>query len=135
MVRVGVRRSLRLAASSPVAPAGPAASAGAVEVNSASHGEPAKGDRVALRDVENTPQVSEVKMSQKAQRSLVWQFELLTDPVQRCCVQVQPPAKRSKKIAPTLSKAFEERLWQKGHAHVAGVDEAGRGPLAGPVSH
>ncbi len=28
---------------------------------------------------------------------------------------------------------FEEELWNKGLAHVAGVDEAGRGPLAGPV--
>jgi ribonuclease HII len=29
--------------------------------------------------------------------------------------------------------AFEQRLWQSGAVHVAGVDEAGRGPLAGPV--
>lgn len=28
---------------------------------------------------------------------------------------------------------FERRLWQSGCALVAGVDEAGRGPLAGPV--
>jgi S-adenosylmethionine:tRNA ribosyltransferase-isomerase len=28
---------------------------------------------------------------------------------------------------------FERRLWAKGTARVAGVDEAGRGPLAGPV--
>jgi len=28
---------------------------------------------------------------------------------------------------------FESTLWQKGLTHVAGVDEAGRGPLAGPV--
>jgi len=32
---------------------------------------------------------------------------------------------------PTL--AHEERLWQAGFAHVAGIDEAGRGTLAGPV--
>lgn len=30
--------------------------------------------------------------------------------------------------------ALEESLWQKGFVHVAGVDEAGKGPLAGPVS-
>ena len=30
--------------------------------------------------------------------------------------------------------AFERELWQQGLARVAGVDEAGRGPLAGPVS-
>ncbi len=28
---------------------------------------------------------------------------------------------------------YENRLWQQGLQHVAGVDEAGRGPLAGPV--
>ncbi|MFY0574543.1 ribonuclease HII [Cystobacter fuscus] len=28
---------------------------------------------------------------------------------------------------------FETELWEQGHLHVAGVDEAGRGPLAGPV--
>lgn len=28
---------------------------------------------------------------------------------------------------------FETELWRKGLVHVAGVDEAGRGPLAGPV--
>lgn len=27
----------------------------------------------------------------------------------------------------------ERRLWSGGHTHIAGVDEAGRGPLAGPV--
>lgn len=28
---------------------------------------------------------------------------------------------------------WERGLWQKGHRHIAGVDEAGIGPLAGPV--
>lgn len=28
---------------------------------------------------------------------------------------------------------FQAELWQLGFKHVAGVDEAGRGPLAGPV--
>jgi len=28
---------------------------------------------------------------------------------------------------------FERELWRSGHRHIAGVDEAGRGPLAGPV--
>lgn len=28
---------------------------------------------------------------------------------------------------------YERGLWQRGMVHVAGVDEAGRGPLAGPV--
>src|SRR6476646_126708 len=29
--------------------------------------------------------------------------------------------------------SFERRLWMKGVSLVAGIDEAGRGPLAGPV--
>jgi ribonuclease HII len=33
--------------------------------------------------------------------------------------------------APTLSE--EIRAWRSGHRHVAGVDEVGRGPMAGPV--
>lgn len=28
---------------------------------------------------------------------------------------------------------YEEKLWQKGHKHVAGLDEVGRGSFAGPV--
>jgi len=28
---------------------------------------------------------------------------------------------------------FEKELWERGMTHIAGVDEAGRGPLAGPV--
>ena len=33
----------------------------------------------------------------------------------------------------TISFEFEQALWQQGVLRVAGVDEAGRGPLAGPV--
>jgi len=32
-----------------------------------------------------------------------------------------------------ISLRFEEALWRTGLHHVAGIDEAGRGPLAGPV--
>lgn len=38
--------------------------------------------------------------------------------------------------APTATEpgwGFERRLWRAGHATVAGVDEAGRGALAGPI--
>lgn len=28
---------------------------------------------------------------------------------------------------------FERQFWEQGNARLAGVDEAGRGPLAGPV--
>ncbi|ETV84945.1 hypothetical protein H257_02840, partial [Aphanomyces astaci] len=33
----------------------------------------------------------------------------------------------------TLSREFEQRIYKKGFSCVVGVDEAGRGPLAGPV--
>ncbi len=33
----------------------------------------------------------------------------------------------------TCTTDLEETLWQQGFAHVAGIDEAGRGALAGPV--
>lgn len=35
-------------------------------------------------------------------------------------------------IIPTIS--LEKELWEKGYAFVAGVDEAGKGPWAGPVT-
>lgn len=35
-------------------------------------------------------------------------------------------------IEPTID--LEKSLWEKGYLHVAGVDEAGKGPLAGPVT-
>ena len=36
--------------------------------------------------------------------------------------------------APHPDLTFEEAAWAAGHTHVAGVDEVGRGPLAGPVT-
>lgn len=38
-----------------------------------------------------------------------------------------------KKPIPLPTLEFEERLWQRGLQYVAGIDEAGRGALAGPV--
>ena len=32
-----------------------------------------------------------------------------------------------------MKPLYERRLWNKGYRQVAGVDEAGRGPLAGPI--
>ncbi|MCJ8323154.1 MAG: ribonuclease HII [Rhizobiales bacterium] len=34
---------------------------------------------------------------------------------------------------PQINFSFEQALWQNGLKHIAGVDEAGRGPWAGPV--
>lgn len=36
-----------------------------------------------------------------------------------------------RRVLPTFE--HEERLWAEGHLRIAGLDEAGRGPLAGPV--
>ena len=35
---------------------------------------------------------------------------------------------------PTLDFSLEARLWARGYVYVAGIDEAGRGALAGPVA-
>ena len=32
-----------------------------------------------------------------------------------------------------MNFAYEHKLWSKGYKYLAGVDEAGRGPLAGPI--
>lgn len=40
-------------------------------------------------------------------------------------------ARKEKSQIPTLE--FEDACWGEGFEHIAGVDEAGRGPLAGPV--
>lgn len=44
-------------------------------------------------------------------------------------------SKREKdpRIPPKPNLDIERSLWQSGFKHIAGVDEAGRGPLAGPV--
>src|SRR5690606_34505233 len=51
--------------------------------------------------------------------------------------RARPRTKAGRKRAETwrLKKllAFEAAFWDEGVEHVAGVDEAGRGPLAGPV--
>jgi len=43
--------------------------------------------------------------------------------------------KRSRRgsLPPAAPKTYERRAWREGVLYVAGVDEAGRGPLAGPV--
>jgi hypothetical protein len=41
------------------------------------------------------------------------------------------PKRAAKPTAEGPSRALERELWQQGYARVAGVDEAGRGPLAG----
>lgn len=50
-----------------------------------------------------------------------------------CAAQdTSPHVLRTKKISPTLE--FETALWEQGFLIVAGIDEAGRGAWAGPVS-
>ena len=40
--------------------------------------------------------------------------------------------KRDVKVRPTFAE--EQELWQQGYRFIAGIDEVGRGPLAGPVA-
>lgn len=56
--------------------------------------------------------------------------------------QVEPESRKSKvesgkreppQTCPSDPLAYERDAWSQGYASVAGVDEAGRGPLAGPV--
>ncbi|UCF29708.1 MAG: hypothetical protein JSW42_10605, partial [Chloroflexota bacterium] len=37
-------------------------------------------------------------------------------------------------LPPTPDLSFEKRLWEAGIEVIAGIDEAGRGALAGPVT-
>jgi ribonuclease HII len=46
-------------------------------------------------------------------------------------MEVKDNAQKVKRQIPTLE--FEDACWGQGFEHIAGVDEAGRGPLAGPV--
>ena len=46
---------------------------------------------------------------------------------------VRRMAKRTPKARPAPKLEYERELWAKGLVHIAGCDEAGVGPLAGPV--
>jgi len=41
--------------------------------------------------------------------------------------------KKNKKVPITAPTAYEDKLYEAGFIHIAGMDEVGRGPLAGPV--
>lgn len=43
------------------------------------------------------------------------------------------PGRRPRKLPRAAPKTFEQEAWGRGIRYVAGVDEVGRGPLAGPV--
>ena len=45
---------------------------------------------------------------------------------------IQPNSENYKMILPTLD--YEKKYWKDGYKVVVGLDEAGRGPLAGPVA-
>ena len=53
------------------------------------------------------------------------------------CLQVKAarnkPSKSTAKQLVGPTRALESQKWAQGYKAVAGVDEAGRGPLAGPV--
>eukprot|EP00898_Chlorokybus_atmophyticus_P001665 jgi/Chlat1/249/Chrsp1S03152 len=46
---------------------------------------------------------------------------------------VRSPVKRRRVLTGGPTREMEAELWAQGYSHVAGIDEAGRGPLAGPV--
>ena len=50
---------------------------------------------------------------------------------QRCVKQMQREAAEAKRLEAMF--AFEKQAKEEGFVHIAGVDEAGRGPLAGPI--
>lgn len=64
--------------------------------------------------------------------------QLKRDPrkgVQRLVQSYERERSKHKQLEKQFVKmlTYEQRLWDKGFTYVAGVDEAGRGPLAGPV--
>jgi len=56
----------------------------------------------------------------------------LTNPGKSCATRGKGRATASSSRYPNLLE-FELELWSKGYRRIAGVDEVGRGPLAGPV--
>ncbi|BBN02009.1 ribonuclease HII [Marchantia polymorpha subsp. ruderalis] len=54
-------------------------------------------------------------------------------PVLKVETAIKPHHKEGKLKKKMPSREMEAQLWDMGFQHVAGVDEAGRGPLAGPV--
>ena len=44
------------------------------------------------------------------------------------------PKIKPDKQSPLPSLDYEQTLWEAGYRHIAGIDEAGRGALAGPVA-
>lgn len=64
--------------------------------------------------------------------------ELKNDPrkgVQTALTQLQRRLQRQAESYAAFKHRFryENELWQQGHRYIAGIDEVGRGPLAGPV--
>lgn len=45
-----------------------------------------------------------------------------------------PEGKRKKRVLKTAALDYEQRYWQRGFRGIVGMDEAGRGPWAGPVT-
>ncbi len=56
-----------------------------------------------------------------------------TDPNEYGVCQSPHSRLNSDNILKTMDIEYERQLWQKGQRNITGIDEAGRGPLAGPV--
>ncbi len=82
---------------------------------------------------EEIPQLSDVTTVTVTSKSSTSPAGITTTTTTTSVVVTRPrPLPRRPGKRPTL--AYERHWQEKGHALVAGVDEAGRGPLAGPVS-
>lgn len=84
--------------------------------------------------------VAEIKVNLKNVKSMddPYIISLKNDPrkgVQNAIKQREKQLARlvAAKVAFEKRFKFERPLWQAGHQYVAGIDEVGRGPLAGPV--
>ena len=53
--------------------------------------------------------------------------------LQLTCTSASSASASSLSRLPTLSRSYESAALSQGYLHLCGVDEAGRGPLAGPV--
>ncbi len=70
-------------------------------------------------------------ISEKKRQKQGEKRDLTGSKVMKTDTDTKTPKIRKKRAEPTRER--EKELWEQGFGSVAGVDEAGRGPLAGPV--
>eukprot|EP00887_Chlorella_sp_A99_P006664 scaffold3.g6664.t1 len=80
-----------------------------------------------------SPKAADVDIPQLSRRKRQRRSEAAAPPPVAAAAAPQAAAAEEAEPATGPSRSYERELWQAGMARVAGVDEAGRGPLAGPV--